>query len=156
MAAGGRQNADTALIAALTTGATIKEAAKAAKVSERTAYRRLEDAAFKAQLAAARDLLIGETVGRLVAATSSAVDTHQELLADERSTVRLGAARSIIDQALRIREASELAERVTRLEQELNVQRQKGDEQWEALNGASSTSRSQAATVRPRSSRSST
>lgn len=125
MAAGGRQNADSALIAALTTGATIKEAAKDAKVSERTAYRRLEDPGFKAQLSAARDLLIGETVGRLVAATSSAVDTLQELLADERSTVRLGAARSIIEQALRIREASELAERVTRLEQELHVQRQK-------------------------------
>lgn len=107
------------MIAALITGATIKEAAKAANVSERTAYRRLEDHAFKAQLATARDRLIGETVGRLVAATSSAVDTLQELLADERSTVRLGAARSIIEQALRMREASELAERVTRLEHEL-------------------------------------
>lgn len=125
MAAGGRQNADGALIAALTGGMTIKQAAKAAKLSERTAYRRLEDPAFRSELAAARDVLISETVGRLVAATSPAVDTLEELLADERSTVRLSAARSIIVHALRIREASELAERVSRLEQELSVQRQK-------------------------------
>jgi hypothetical protein len=46
MEAVGRKNADAALLTALAGGATVRRAAEQAEVSERTAYRRLEDAGF--------------------------------------------------------------------------------------------------------------
>ena len=121
MAAGGRKNADAALIAALAGGATVRDAAAAARVGERTVYRRLEDAEFTRRVEEARAEILTGAMGRLSAAATDAVTTLTSLLAAESESVRLGAARSILDAALRWREQSELAERRFRLEAWLDV-----------------------------------
>ena len=121
MAGGGRKNADAALVAALAGGATVGDAAATAGVGERTVYRRLEDAEFKRRVEEARAEILTGAMTRLSAAATSAVTTLTSLLGAESESVRLGAARSILDTALRWREQSELAERLFRLEAWLDV-----------------------------------
>ncbi len=76
MAGGDRKSADAALIAALATGATRQEAAKAAGISETTVYRRLADPAFRRRVNDARSELIDAAVGRLADATTEACTTE--------------------------------------------------------------------------------
>ena len=65
------EDADAVLIAALATGGEVADAARQAGVSERTAYRRLADPAFTAELrqarAQARTALIERVVAKLTA-----------------------------------------------------------------------------------------
>ncbi len=95
VAGGDRKNADTVLIAALAGGATVEDAAKTARVSERTAYRRLEGADFRAQVAEARRAMVERTVAQLADAGTAAAATLRALLDAEAASVRLGAARAM-------------------------------------------------------------
>ena len=110
------KNAGGVLLAALAGGATHQEAATQAGVSERTAYRRLEDPAFRQQLAEARGALITRAVGRLARDCAAAAATLAALLKANSETARLGAARSILELAVKMRESEELEARVTALE----------------------------------------
>ena len=119
MADGGRKNADAALIAALATGATVRDAASDVGVGERTVYRRLDDPAFRRQVDDARAALIATAVARLGAASTKAVATLEGLLTADSEAVQLGAARAILDAALKWREHQDLTERVAVLEEQL-------------------------------------
>jgi hypothetical protein len=114
--AGGRKSADAALIAALAGGATVRDAAIAAGVGEMTVYRRLKERDFRRQLDETRAEILTGAMARLSAAATDAVTTLTSLLAAESESVRLGAARSILDAVLRWREQAELAERLDRVE----------------------------------------
>lgn len=115
MAVSGRKNEEL-LIVALASGRNIGQAAKASNLSERTAYRRLTDPDFKRKVAERRCELVNETAGRLTAAGMTATLTLQELLASESDSVRLGAARSILELGTKIRESTDLETRITSLE----------------------------------------
>jgi len=117
VAGGDRSGADSALIAALASGLPVQDAATGAHVSERTARRRLEDPAFRRQVAAARAAVLEQAIGRLVDATTEAADSLRSLLTAESESVRLAAAKSILDQGFRGVELLDLAERVEQLEQ---------------------------------------
>jgi hypothetical protein len=121
MAENGRHKGGSALIAALAGGATVREAAAAARVGERTVYRRLEDADFARRVEEARAELLGRAMARLSAACTDAATTLAALLGAESESVRLGAARSILDAALRWREHEDLAARLDRVEAWLDV-----------------------------------
>ena len=123
MSASGRHNGDAALLAALAGGASHQEAAALAGVSERTAYRRLEDPAFRQQLAGARSELIARATGRLAAACSAAAATLAGLLKADSETVRLGAARSILELAIKLRDAEELEARIATLEEQAELRK---------------------------------
>lgn len=116
MAGNGRQNADSVLIAALASGATVAAAAKQAGVAERTVYRRLEDADFRRQVHEARGEILARTVGTLAEATTRAVSTLCELLEAEAEPVRLGAARAILAEVVRLREHVDLDARLREIE----------------------------------------
>jgi len=121
---GERSSANGRLIAALAGGATVAEAARLGGVSEATVYRRRNDDAFTAAVAEARAAMIERAVARLAAAAAIAVGTLVELLKrDERSAIRLGAARALLEAALRWRAAEELEARVVALESELTASR---------------------------------
>lgn len=123
MAGGSRRNADAALVAALAGGATTRDAAKAAGIGERTAYSRMADPAFKAQVQAARAELIEHAVARLAKASTTAVATLEQLLGKAMPpTVRLGAARAVLELGAKLREAEELEARISALEERLNQQ----------------------------------
>ena len=117
MSGGDRRNADAALIAALATGATREEAAVAAGVSERTVYRRCDDPEFTSRVEDAQQDLISRSTARLGAATGQAIETLVDLLdAAQPPSVRLGAARAVLDSAMRWREAEEIELRLAALE----------------------------------------
>jgi AcrR family transcriptional regulator len=118
VAGGDRKSADAVLVAALAAGETIADAATRAGVGERTVYRRLEDAEFCAVVRNARAALVDGVVGALTAASSAAVMTLKELL-DPASppTVRLGAAKAIIELGTKARDAEDVTRRLEDLEE---------------------------------------
>jgi hypothetical protein len=133
VAGGARKNANTVLIAALAGGATVEAAAKQARVSETTVYRRLREADFAAQVKDARQQFVAEAVGQLARAGTDAAATLHQLLDAEAETVRLGAAKAILDLGTRLRESEELAQRVEALElaqQAAAANSQKGRRRW--------------------------
>jgi len=88
---------DERLAVELARGASRAEAGRLAGVAERTVYHRLADPAFKARVGELQALLIGEAVGRLVAAAGSAVDQLAELMKTADSdAARVSAARAIL------------------------------------------------------------
>ena len=130
MAGGDRSGADGTLVAALAGGKTVQDAAASAGVAERTVYRRLDEPAFRTQVDKARRELIAQAVARLSASATDAADTLKALLGkDTPPAVRLGAARSILDVGLRLREHENLAERVAALEGQLGAE-QGGTRRW--------------------------
>ncbi len=122
MAQRGRRNADHKLLMAFACGATVESAARQAGVSESTAHRRLEDPSFRRQLQALRADLVQRTAGALTAASTESVRTLLELQKPSAPpAVRLGAARSILEIGIKMREAADLEERLSALEQQLGV-----------------------------------
>jgi hypothetical protein len=122
MARKGRRGADHQLLVALACGATVESAARQAGVSESTAHRRLADAGFRGELQAVRADMVKRTAGALTASAMEAVRTLLELLkASAPPAVRLGAARSVLEIAVKLRAVSDLEERVAALEQQLTV-----------------------------------
>ena len=110
-------NNDDLLAAAMASGKTIAQAAAEAHVSERTAKRRSTDPAFRAKVSALRGEVVSAALGRLADGMSDAASKLRDLLNAEAETVRLGAARSLIELGLKVREAVELEERVRVLEE---------------------------------------
>ena len=129
MAGGDRKHADSALIAAMAGGCTVEDAAATVGVGVATAYRRLKEPEFRRQVDEARAALIGQAIARLSAASTDAVSTLKDLLTAESETVRLGAAKAILDLGLRLREHEDLAERVAALEGQLGAE-QGGTRRW--------------------------
>ena len=87
-----RARSDELLLASLAAGSSVEQAAQAAGLSVRTAYRRLADPAFAGRLAQARDELITNALGELVDSASGAVATLRALLEAPDERVKLGAA----------------------------------------------------------------
>ena len=120
MAQKGKRNADHRLLLALACGASVEATARQAGVSESTAYRRLADAAFRKELQDLRGDMVRRTAGALTAAASEAVRTLLELMrAQSKGNVRLGAARSVLEIGMKVREVAELEERLAALEERL-------------------------------------
>ncbi len=105
------------LIVALATGNSIREAARLAGFSERTARRRNADDDFRNRISAARDELWGAAIGKLAGVAVEAVETLRELLKSEAPAVRLGAARTVLLASPKLREAIEHEVRLTALEE---------------------------------------
>jgi hypothetical protein len=110
------------LVAALAGGAVALEAAEAAGVSERTVRRRLADAAFVDRVEAARVEVVDNAVARVSASALAAVDTLRALMTPDVSpSVRLGAAKAILEYGIRLRAESELSERLAAIEEHLGL-----------------------------------
>ena len=121
MAQNGKQKTknEPALIVALARGETVTDACRQSGVAERTAHRRLEDTEFVRQVRTCRSQMLDCAVGNLSFAASEAVGTLRSLLTAESETVRLGAARAILDHVTKLRETQELEERIVALEEKL-------------------------------------
>jgi hypothetical protein len=112
----GRQKGDAPLIVALAAGATIRDAAKQAGVSEKTAHRRAASPDFQKRVSEARTQMVQRAVGMLSEASTEAVTTLRGLLDAESESVRLGACRAIVELGTRLRESEELERRIACLE----------------------------------------
>jgi hypothetical protein len=113
----GRRNADEALALAVATGQTLRSAADLAGVGERTAARRWADPAFRQRVSHMRGELVGQALGKMADGMTDAATKLRELLAAESESVRLGAARALLELAVKLRESTELEQRSAALEQ---------------------------------------
>ena len=111
-----RRRGDHILVPSLARGETIARAASQAGLSERTVYRRLHEPEFRAQVDGARAELFDQAAGRLAGAAEAATDCLIALLDAEAETVRLGAARALWNQLVRVREVSEFERRLETIE----------------------------------------
>ena len=122
MAAKPRKKAEDALLLSLACGASVDAAARQCGLCERTVYRRLEDPEFSQRLKQLRADMIQRTAGALTAAATEAVRTLLELQkVAAPPAVRLGAARSVLEIGIKMREAADLEERLSALEQQLGL-----------------------------------
>jgi hypothetical protein len=114
---------DTALIEALARGQTVAQAARLAGVSRRTAFRRLQEPDFRDVVRKCRGEIFDSASGALAATMRRATRTLRILLDDATPTVRLGAAKAILDSAQRLHEAIEVEQRLAVLEARINAGR---------------------------------
>jgi hypothetical protein len=114
---GRRRKADAGLVMALACGASPEHAAQKAGVSVRTVQRRLAEPDFRAQVDEARAEMVRRVAGMLTAAGVASVKTFTTLQESAKSeSVRLGAARAVIELGCKLREAAELVGRLAALE----------------------------------------
>jgi hypothetical protein len=116
---GRRKAADDTLALALASGATVAAAAQVARVSQRTVYRRLQDAAFKARVDGEREGLIVRTVGGLSALGVLATEQLRKLLSATSEAVQLGSCRAILEYQFRGAELITLTKAIADLRQRL-------------------------------------
>ena len=107
---------DGAAVAGLAAGWSIRDAAKAGGLSEKTLQRRLRDPGFRMEVSRARGELLAAAVGQLSAAAGDAARALRELLGSDNENIRLSAARSVLDMAGKLTTAVELEERIRSLE----------------------------------------
>jgi hypothetical protein len=123
MTAGGRghgqkrERLEDRALAALLSEPTIEAAATKVGISGSTLLRWLAEPTFKARHRAARRQVVEAAIGRLQQASTEAVTALQRNLTCGAPAVEVGAARSILDQAIKAVELVDLAERVEQLEQ---------------------------------------
>jgi AcrR family transcriptional regulator len=111
---------DEQLLAGLAGGTSVAALARQIGVSERTIHRRLETKEFRDRLHRLRGQIL-ETAGGFLA--SAALESAQTLVAlqgeEHPPAVRLGAARTVLEQAVRVRELIALETRVDQLQQDI-------------------------------------
>lgn len=92
---------DEAIIAALLDHGTIRAAAEAVGLSERTIYDRMSDGEFQALYRAAKSDLVRHALLKINKHLERAIDTVAEIMEDEdnNAAVRLQAAQTIINNA---------------------------------------------------------
>ncbi len=124
MAHRGRQNADEALALAVASGQTLRDAAALAHVGERTAARRWADAAFRRRVDELRRAMLQRALGFLADGMAEAAGVLRQLLAAKSESVRLGAARSLLELTPKLWETVEVEARLAALEQAVAAQAQ--------------------------------
>jgi hypothetical protein len=113
---GTKNRADALLAASLAAGATVAEAAAAAKVSERTVKRRLADPAFRALVDAEQDAIVERVVGCTAGRLGATLERLSQLVASQNETVALGACRATIEALLRLRAHATHSRRMSAIE----------------------------------------
>lgn len=97
---------------------TVAEAAKSAGVHRATLYKWLREERFQAVYHGARRELLRHVAARLQQISAEAVETLREVMADktQQGASRVGAARTVLDYAVKATEQQEIIERLDRLE----------------------------------------
>lgn len=126
MTENGRQKprkGEAALLAALAAGATVRDAARQAGISERTASRCMEDPGFRQRVQEAKAEIVARAASQLADAATDAAKTLRDLLEAEADSIKLGAARAILELGTKLRESVELEQRLAALEAGLETRR---------------------------------
>lgn len=115
-------------MAALLSNPTMRDAAKACKLSETTLYRYLRESAFAERVREARRGLMDNLQTRLQAKAETAAKILGDIMEDEGkpASVRVAAARIIIEAAQKAHEQAELAVRLKAIEDALEAQKRGG------------------------------
>lgn len=106
-------------LAALITNPTIRDAAAAAGIDESTLRRYMKDGSFKIAYNRALSELLQDATRQAHNALCAALEVLKGicLSTEENAQVRVSAARSLLDYALKLREATTVEERLSALEE---------------------------------------
>ena len=105
-------------LSALLTHSTHKEAARAVGLSDRQLRAYLQDPDFKMEYRKRLDMILDEATAAAKQAMTPAVSTLVEIATDKgkSDTVRIMAARSVLDAGLRMHDAVDVSDRLQALE----------------------------------------
>ena len=118
MAQKGKKHKDDELLRLLVVGATVEAAASKTGLSERTIFRRKADPEFQRRLKGLQADMLQRLSSMLLATSSEALRTLVALLAPSiASASRLGAARTIIKEAMTVRGVVDFEGRLAAVEQ---------------------------------------
>jgi hypothetical protein len=117
MAHNGRCKRDDALAVALAAGQTLRDAAAAVGIGERTATRRWANLEFRRWVAELRAEMVSRATAKIGEGMTEAADVLRKLLAAESESVRLGACRTMLELGMKLREFVDLESRVVALEE---------------------------------------
>jgi putative ubiquitin-RnfH superfamily antitoxin RatB of RatAB toxin-antitoxin module len=106
------------LVLALAAGATAREAAEQGGMDEQTVHRRLADADFRRAVSRARGRMFEAVLGRLASLAGKATGVFERLMESDKPSVARWAAKAVLQLGPRLREATELEERLCRLDEE--------------------------------------
>lgn len=115
---GGRRPPDYDLLALhLAAGKSIADAARSANMGYRTAHRKWADPAYKRHVATVRAEILAQAYGRLVDLVGEATEALAQLMRSARHEhIKLAAARSILETAVKLRDIVEVDQRLADLE----------------------------------------
>lgn len=102
---------------AIARGMPAKLAVRLARVSERTARRRLQESDFRQLVLERRARFVDDAAGKLAATTRKAAHCPRELLDSSSDQIRLAAARAILEAATKLTDVVDHEARLTALEQ---------------------------------------
>src|SRR5271166_3738990 len=123
MSVPGKRGADPKLLLLLACGASAESAARQTGVSESTVRRRLKDPDFVRKLHKQRAEMHLRIANQLTAAGTEGVRTMVQLMQPNNTgSVRLGAARTVVELSSKVRETADLALRLAELEQRIAEQ----------------------------------
>ncbi len=127
-----RKREPAVAVAMVAGGSTITEAARAAGLNEKTVRRWLKQDRFRQKVSQAGVEILRQCTGRLVEYSVRAAQRLIELAEgdDVPPAVQLGACRTIIENSTKLREASELADRLTVQENEIASQKREPAHEW--------------------------
>lgn len=113
-----RESAITALVA----NPSIKAAASACGISEKTMHLWLNDPAFASELKKAQDATTKAAMRRVIISVNAAVSVLEEIMRDAvvSPAARVSAARTLLDSALRVRETIDIEDRMAAIERAAN------------------------------------
>lgn len=120
-----KQNNQEKALTALLNSTSITEAATKSGLSERTLYRFLEDAEFKAEYKAARRRIFEQNIFKLQSLHNQAVESLERNLHCENPSVEVRAAQIVIESNRKDFETFDILERLEQLEYEHQKQDQK-------------------------------
>ena len=103
----------------MASGQTLRDAAAAVGVAERTAARRWADPAFRRRVGALRGEMTARAAGRLVEGMVAAADRLRQLVDATDERVALAAAKELLAVSVRTREATDFEQRLADLEEQL-------------------------------------
>src|SRR5579862_893020 len=113
-----QKNAHLPLLMALACGANAETAARQTGLTERTVRKRMKDPVFRRQILAIRRDMVNRASGAMSAAAMESIKTLLELQRPSQpGTVRLGAARAILEIGFKLREVTDIEEEVAQLRQ---------------------------------------
>jgi hypothetical protein len=120
---GRRKRGDDALALALAGGKSLRDAAVAAGIAERTATRRWAEPAFRRHVAELRTEMVTQALGRIADGMADAAATLRKLLKAKSESVRLSACRALLELGVKLRESVELEERFAELERRAELKK---------------------------------
>ena len=108
-----------ATLDALIAGATVKQAAEAAGISQKTVRRWLEEPEFAAEVTEARRAITGDIIIAVKSKAVQATAVLGEIMDNQKASpcARVQAAKTVLDTAFKAIETGEIVERIEELEQ---------------------------------------